>query len=58
MEKVKVCGAMTPAEILTAWNAGADMMKVFQVAQPGGPEYIRAIRVPGKRGDPARGRRE
>jgi 2-dehydro-3-deoxyphosphogluconate aldolase / (4S)-4-hydroxy-2-oxoglutarate aldolase len=39
-------GTMTPTEILTAWNAGADMVKVFPAAQLGGPEYIKAIRGP------------
>jgi 2-dehydro-3-deoxyphosphogluconate aldolase/(4S)-4-hydroxy-2-oxoglutarate aldolase len=39
-------GAMTPTEILTAWNAGADMVKVFPAAQLGGPEYLKAIRGP------------
>jgi 2-dehydro-3-deoxyphosphogluconate aldolase/(4S)-4-hydroxy-2-oxoglutarate aldolase len=39
-------GAMTPTEILAAWNAGADMVKVFPAAQLGGPEYIKAIRGP------------
>jgi len=39
-------GAMTPTEILTAWNAGADMVKVFPAAQLGGPDYIKAIRGP------------
>ena len=43
---VVVPGAMTPTEILTAWNAGADMVKVFPAAQLGGPEYIRALRGP------------
>ena len=43
---VIVPGAMTPTEILTAWNAGADMVKVFPAAQLGGPEYIKAIRGP------------
>jgi len=43
---VIVPGAMTPTEILTAWNAGADMVKVFPAAQLGGPEYIRALRGP------------
>jgi 2-dehydro-3-deoxyphosphogluconate aldolase/(4S)-4-hydroxy-2-oxoglutarate aldolase len=37
---------MTPTEILTAWNAGADMVKVFPAAQLGGPEYIKALRGP------------
>jgi len=43
---VVVPGAMTPTEILTAWNAGADMVKVFPAAQLGGPEYLKAIRGP------------
>ena len=43
---VVIPGAMTPTEILTAWNAGADLVKVFPAAQLGGPEYIRAIRAP------------
>jgi 2-dehydro-3-deoxyphosphogluconate aldolase/(4S)-4-hydroxy-2-oxoglutarate aldolase len=37
---------MTPTEILAAWNAGADMVKVFPSAQLGGPDYIKAIRGP------------
>ncbi len=43
---VVIPGAMTPTEILSAWNAGADMVKVFPAAQLGGPEYIKAIRGP------------
>src|SRR4030066_324859 len=39
-------GTMTPTEILTAWNEGADMVKVFPAAQLGGPEYIKALRGP------------
>jgi len=39
-------GTMTPTEILAAWDAGADMVKVFPAAQLGGPEYIKAIRGP------------
>jgi len=43
---VVIPGAMTPTEILAAWNAGADMVKVFPAAQLGGPEYIKAVRGP------------
>ncbi len=43
---IMIPGAMTPTEILTAWNAGADMVKVFPAGQLGGPEYIKAIRGP------------
>jgi len=38
-------GAMTPTEILTCWEAGADMVKVFP-ASVLGPAYIKAIRGP------------
>jgi len=43
---VIVPGAATPTEILTAWNGGADMVKVFPAAQLGGPDYIKALRGP------------
>lgn len=43
---VVVPGAMTPTEILTAWNAGADLVKVFPAAQLGGPEYLKALKGP------------
>jgi 2-dehydro-3-deoxyphosphogluconate aldolase/(4S)-4-hydroxy-2-oxoglutarate aldolase len=38
-------GAYTPTEILTAWEAGADMVKVFP-ASIGGADYIKAIKGP------------
>ena len=38
-------GAYTPTEILTAWEAGADAVKVFP-ASTGGPEYIKAVKAP------------
>ena len=40
-----VPGAYTPTEILTAWEAGADMVKVFP-ASVGGPDYFKAIKGP------------
>lgn len=40
-----VPGAMTPTEILTAWQAGADFVKVFP-ASALGPEFLRQIRAP------------
>ncbi|MGD0625486.1 MAG: bifunctional 4-hydroxy-2-oxoglutarate aldolase/2-dehydro-3-deoxy-phosphogluconate aldolase [Thermodesulfobacteriota bacterium] len=43
---VVIPGTMTPTEVLTAWNAGADLVKVFPAAQLGGPEYIKALRGP------------
>lgn len=38
-------GAYTPTEILTAWESGADVVKVFP-ASIGGPAYIKAIKAP------------
>lgn len=40
-----LCGAFTPSEILTAYEAGAEMIKVFP-ARMGGPQYIRDILAP------------
>lgn len=38
-------GAFTPTEILTAWRAGASMVKLFP-AGTGGPAHLRAVRAP------------
>jgi len=38
-------GAYTPTEVLTAWEAGADFVKIFP-ASTGGPGYIKAIKAP------------
>jgi 2-dehydro-3-deoxyphosphogluconate aldolase/(4S)-4-hydroxy-2-oxoglutarate aldolase len=42
---VAVPGAMTPTEILTAWSAGADVVKVFP-ANHFGPQYLRDLHGP------------
>lgn len=39
-------GALTPTEVVTAWNAGADMVKVFPAGAVGGPSYIKALKAP------------
>lgn len=41
-----IAGAATPTEIIRAWEAGCDVVKVFPAAFFGGPDYIRAIRGP------------
>ena len=38
-------GAYTPTELLTAWEAGASIVKVFP-ASAGGPAYIKAVKAP------------
>jgi 2-dehydro-3-deoxyphosphogluconate aldolase/(4S)-4-hydroxy-2-oxoglutarate aldolase len=44
-DAVVMPGALTPTEILTAWEAGADVVKIFP-ADLGGPPYLKAIRGP------------
>ena len=43
--KAVMPGAFTPTEILTAWEAGADVVKVFP-ADVGGPSYLKAVAAP------------
>lgn len=44
--KVILPGALTPTEVLTAWEAGADMVKVFPCGTVGGAKYIKALKGP------------
>ncbi len=44
--KVVMPGALTPTEVLTAWEAGADIVKVFPCGNVGGPKYIKALKAP------------
>jgi 2-dehydro-3-deoxyphosphogluconate aldolase/(4S)-4-hydroxy-2-oxoglutarate aldolase len=39
-------GALTPTEVLTAWQAGADMVKVFPCGAVGGASYLKALKAP------------
>ncbi len=39
-------GALTPTEIVTAWEAGADVVKVFPAFAMGGAKYLTAIKGP------------
>ena len=43
--KVVIPGTLTPTEILTAWEAGADIVKVFPAGALG-PRYLRDIKGP------------
>lgn len=44
-DKLMMAGAFTPTEILTAWEAGADVVKVFP-ADIGGPGYLKTLAGP------------
>jgi 2-dehydro-3-deoxyphosphogluconate aldolase / (4S)-4-hydroxy-2-oxoglutarate aldolase len=39
-------GALTPTEVVTAWKAGADYVKIFPCSQVGGESYIKALKAP------------
>jgi 2-dehydro-3-deoxyphosphogluconate aldolase / (4S)-4-hydroxy-2-oxoglutarate aldolase len=39
-------GALTPTEVIKAWKAGSDFVKVVPCAQVGGESYIRALKAP------------
>jgi 2-dehydro-3-deoxyphosphogluconate aldolase/(4S)-4-hydroxy-2-oxoglutarate aldolase len=44
----KACfpGALTPTEVVLAWQSGADMVKIFPCGPVGGPSYIKALKGP------------
>lgn len=44
--KVSIPGALTPTEVITAWNAGADYVKIFPCSAVGGASYLRSLRAP------------
>lgn len=44
--KVVMAGALTPTEIMAAWEAGADFVKIFPCGQVGGAKYIKALKGP------------
>ncbi len=39
-------GALTPTEVVTAWQAGADVVKVFPCSAMGGASYLKALKAP------------
>jgi len=43
---VMLPGAMTPTEVLAAWKAGADLVKVFPAGSLGGAAYIKNLKAP------------
>ena len=55
LETIEICrrysvaifpGALTPTEIVTAWEAGADAVKVFPCSAVGGAKYLKALKAP------------
>ena len=44
--KVSLPGALTPTEVITAWRAGSNFVKVFPCGNVGGAKYIKALKGP------------
>jgi 2-dehydro-3-deoxyphosphogluconate aldolase/(4S)-4-hydroxy-2-oxoglutarate aldolase len=44
--KVSCPGALTPTEAITAWEAGADYVKIFPCSAVGGASYLKALLAP------------
>jgi 2-dehydro-3-deoxyphosphogluconate aldolase/(4S)-4-hydroxy-2-oxoglutarate aldolase len=41
-----MAGALTPTEVIGAWRAGSDMVKVFPCGNVGGASYLKALKAP------------
>jgi 2-dehydro-3-deoxyphosphogluconate aldolase/(4S)-4-hydroxy-2-oxoglutarate aldolase len=39
-------GALTPTEVLRAWDAGADVVKIFPASAMGGAKYLKSLKAP------------
>lgn len=46
MGKVSIPGSLTPTEVITAWRAGADYVKIFPCSAMGGASYLKALLAP------------
>ncbi len=46
LDKPCMPGALTPTEVIAAWRAGADMVKIFPCSAVGGASYLRALKAP------------
>lgn len=44
--KISCPGALTPTEAITAWNAGADYVKIFPCSAVGGASYLKSLLAP------------
>src|SRR5579862_2803083 len=44
--KLSIPGALTPTEVITAWRAGADYVKIFPCSAMGGASYLKSLLAP------------
>jgi 2-dehydro-3-deoxyphosphogluconate aldolase/(4S)-4-hydroxy-2-oxoglutarate aldolase len=45
-KKISCPGSLTPTEVITAWNAGADYVKIFPCSAVGGASYLKSLLAP------------
>lgn len=45
-KKISIPGALTPTEVITAWEAGADYVKIFPCSAMGGASYLKSLLAP------------
>jgi len=46
LDKLVMAGALTPTEVMQAWDAGSDFVKIFPCGSLGGPKYVKALKGP------------
>lgn len=44
--KLMIAGALTPTEVISAWQAGSDFVKIFPCGSMGGAKYLKALKGP------------
>jgi 2-dehydro-3-deoxyphosphogluconate aldolase/(4S)-4-hydroxy-2-oxoglutarate aldolase len=44
--KVSIPGSLTPTEVISAWDAGADYVKIFPCSAMGGASYLKSLLAP------------
>lgn len=45
-DRLMMAGALTPTEVIAAWRAGADFVKIFPCGNVGGPRYLKSLKGP------------
>jgi len=46
LDKLVMAGALSPTEVMEAWEAGSDFVKIFPCGSMGGPKYVKALKGP------------
>ena len=46
LNRISIPGALTPTEVITAWRAGADYVKIFPCSAMGGASYLKSLLAP------------